>query len=109
MFGGMRHGEPWITKAAADSIDPPRVETALLGLARAWAQKSPALREVIESFPLGENNLIHLLAVSDISTQRLQAEPQILSWLSRKEIVMSAGGYGEKLVGFARLPGQSLP
>ena len=108
MFAPMRDGEAWITKIAADSIDPPRVETALLGLERAWSGKAPALRDVIKAFPLGERTLIHLLAVSDVSAQRLQGDAEILAWLSRKEVVMAPRGFGEMLSDLQRIAGESI-
>jgi glutamate-ammonia-ligase adenylyltransferase len=104
----MREGEAWITKIAAGSIDPSRVEAALLGLSRAWIGKPNTLREIAKSFPLGEENLIHLLAVSDISVQRLQTEPDILAWLGRKEVVMAPRGYAEMLRDLQRVGGETL-
>jgi len=108
MFGAMPEDEAWIAKLAGSSIDPSRVETALLGLSRAWTGKAPPLREVVKSFPLGQENLIHLLAVSDVSAQRLQTEPDILAWLGRKEIVMAPRGYADMLRDLQRVAGESL-
>src|SRR5450432_2193033 len=108
MFGAMREDEEWIAKAASSSIDPPRVETALLGLTRGWTWKTLTLREVVKSFPLGQENLIHLLAVSDVSAQRLQSEPDILAWLGRKEVVMAPRGYADMLRDLQRIAGEAL-
>lgn len=108
MFGAMPEDEAWIAKAAGSSIDPSRVETALLGLSRAWAGKTPPLREVVKSFPLGQENLIHLLAVSDVSAQRLQTDPDILAWLGRKEVVMAPRGYADMLRDLQRIAVEAL-
>src|SRR3954469_6354085 len=97
MFAGMRDRDAWIKEAAKDSIDPARAETALLRLAQVWPDKSTPLNEAIAGFPLGQENLIHLLAVSDVSALRLQTDPEILLWLSRREIVMAPRGYSEML------------
>ncbi len=108
MFGAMPEDDAWIAKAARDSIDPARVETALLGLSRTWTAKTPTLREILKTFPLGEENLIHLLAVSDVSVQRLQTEPEILAWLSRKEVVMAPRSYADMLRDLKRVSGETL-
>ncbi len=89
--------ESWIRAAAAKSIDSARVETALLGLQKIWPEKAIPLSDLVSTFPLGEENLLHLLAISDVSASRLQADPEILLWLNRREIVMAPRGYGEML------------
>jgi [glutamine synthetase] adenylyltransferase / [glutamine synthetase]-adenylyl-L-tyrosine phosphorylase len=108
MFGQMRAQEAWISKLAEASFDPARVETALLGLLRRWEARSPSLREIISGFPLGEENLIHLLAVSDVSALRLQADPEILLWLSRREVVMAPRGYAEMLRDLQRMADEAI-
>lgn len=89
MFGPMDVAEGWIREKADAAFDPSGVETALLSLNKAWPEKAPSLRQVIEGFPLGEKNLLHLLAVSDVSATRLLRDPSILLWLNRKEISMA--------------------
>ncbi len=87
----------WIQAAAAKSIDPPGVESALLGLEKIWPEKALALHDVVANFPLGEENLLHLLAVSDVTATRVQTDPELLLWLNRREVVMAPRGYGEML------------
>ncbi len=108
MFGAMHDDEAWIRQAASRSIDPARVEIALLDLSRVWTGKAPTLREIVKSFPLGEENLIHLLAVSDVSVQRLQTESDLLAWLSRKEVVMAPRGFADMLRDLQRVAGETL-
>ncbi len=93
----MRDGGRWITKLATGSIDPARVESALLGLSKAWPDQAIPLPDLMATFPLGRENLVHLLAVSDVSATRLQSDPEILLWLNRREVVMAPRGYGEML------------
>ena len=62
MFGAMHRAEGWIREKAGTSFDPARVETALIGLTKIWPEKAPPLRQVVESFAVGEASLIHLLA-----------------------------------------------
>jgi glutamate-ammonia-ligase adenylyltransferase len=109
MFGAMQHGgEAWIREKAEMSFDPARVETALIGLTKAWPQNAPPLRQVIERFVLGEANLIHLLAVSDVSAARLQRDPSILLWLNRREISMVPRDHGEMPADLRKAAGDSL-
>ena len=46
----------------------------------------------MRDFPLGEEALIHLLAISQICAERLQRDPGLLRWLARPEISMSDRG-----------------
>src|SRR5438094_10231286 len=79
----------WIKSKAKDSLNPAQVETTLNALAAAW--DSP-LSEFLRDFPLGEEALIHLLAVSQICAERLQRDPELLRLLARHEISMSDRG-----------------
>ncbi|PYK68705.1 MAG: hypothetical protein DME45_05985 [Verrucomicrobia bacterium] len=79
----------WITTKAKDSLNPAQVETTLNALAAAW---DGPLSEFLRDFPLGEEALIHLLAVSQICAERLQRDPALLRWLARSEISMSDRG-----------------
>lgn len=108
MFRAMDGAEGWIRQKAGSSFDPSRVETALLGLNKSWPAQAPPLRQVIESFVLGEANLIHLLAISDISTTRLLRDPNVLLWLNRREISMAKRDHGEMFADLGRTAGESL-
>src|SRR5438045_7707792 len=79
----------WITSKAKGSLHPAQVETALNALAATW---DGPLSEFLRDFPLGEEALIHLLAVSQICAERLQRDPELLRWLARPEISMSDRG-----------------
>jgi len=61
------HGADWIRRKAAGSLNPTQVEAALIQINEVWPADVRPLREVIESFLLGENALLRLLALSSIS------------------------------------------
>lgn len=71
----------WIETKAAATPDPKRAAAALERIAQNWPADALALRDVIESLPLGEAALLHLLAVSTISAERLAQHPRWLLWL----------------------------
>src|SRR2546421_3509945 len=79
----------WIKSKAKGSLNPAQVETTLNALAAAW--DSP-LSEFLRDFPLGEEALVHLLAVSQICAERLERDPELLRWLARPDISMSDRG-----------------
>ncbi len=108
MFGAMDGSEGWIREKAGIAFDPSRVETALIGLSKAWPEKALPLRQVVEGFALGEANLIHLLAVSDVSATRLLRDPSVLLWLNRREISMASRDHGEMAADLARVGGESI-
>ena len=79
----------WIKSKAKGSLNPVQVEATLNALAAAWDGSLP---DFLRDFPLGEEALIHLLAVSQICAERLQRDPELLRWLARPEISMSDRG-----------------
>jgi len=79
----------WITTKAEGSLNPAQVETALSEITSGWDGSLP---DFLHEFPLGEEALIHLLAVSQICAERLQRDPGLLRWLARPEISMSDRG-----------------
>src|SRR5437660_10921354 len=79
----------WIKSKAEGSLNPIQVETALSEIAAGWEGSLP---DFLRDFPLGEEPLIHLLAVSQICAERLQRDPGLLRWLARPEISMSDRG-----------------
>src|SRR5207244_10015287 len=79
----------WITTKAAGSLNPAQVETALSEIASGWEGSLP---DFLRDFPLGEEALIHLLAISQICAERLQRDPGLLRWLARPDISMSDRG-----------------
>ena len=76
------HGADWIRKKAAGSLNPTQVEAALIQISEIWPSDLRPLRETIETFLLGENALIRLLALSSISAARIVRNPQLLIWLT---------------------------
>src|SRR5437868_2949436 len=79
----------WIKSKAEGSLNPDQVETALSEIAAGWDGSLP---DFLRDFPLGEEALIHLLAVSQICAERLQRNPELLRWLARPEISISDRG-----------------
>src|SRR5438094_6844124 len=95
----------WITTKAKDSLNPAQVETTLNAIAAAWDGSLP---NFLRDFPLGEQALIHLLAVSEICAERLQRDPELLRWLARPEISMSDRGPRRMLAELSSSP-KSVP
>src|SRR5438270_450578 len=79
----------WIKSKAEGSLNPVQVEKALSEITSVWDGSLP---DFLHDFPLGEEALIHLLAVSQICAERLQRDPGLLRWLARPEISMSDRG-----------------
>lgn len=75
-------GADWIRKKAAGSLNPAQVEAALIQINEVWPADLRPLQETIDTFLLGENALIRLLAFSSISVARIVRNPQLLLWLT---------------------------
>lgn len=82
----------WISKKATAAFHPPQVENALLQLQETWPHTAPPLLDLIESFPLGEAALLHLLAVSSVCVSRLVRDPETLLWLAQADICAERRG-----------------
>ncbi len=91
----MAGADRWIKEKAAASLHPAQVETTLGEMAAGWPEAAPPLVEVVESFPLGEASLLHLLAMSSICAARLRRDPGILLWLASPEICLSRRGLAQ--------------
>jgi glutamate-ammonia-ligase adenylyltransferase len=76
----------WITTKAEASIAPLAVGSTLSALAENWPDDAPALKQLVEEFPLGEGALLHLISVSSICATRLKRNPELLLWLSEPDI-----------------------
>ncbi len=88
----------WIQAKAAEALYPAQVESTLERMAQAWPADSAApLPDVIESFPLGPDALLHLISVSSICAARLAREPDILFWLSNPDVCVTPRSHGEML------------
>ncbi len=88
------------------SIRPAQVARTLAAIEDNWPADAPPFAETISGFPLGEEALFHLLAVSGICAARLIQQPQILLWLARPEICADRRGYGRMLTGLHNLAGK---
>jgi glutamate-ammonia-ligase adenylyltransferase len=86
----MDGGPRWIQKKAAASLNRSQVESTLSALLANWPATAPPLDDLIKNFPLGEEALIHLLAVSSACATRLVRHPEILLWLQQPEICSSS-------------------
>src|SRR5437764_8452467 len=106
----MHAGKNWIRHKAAASLNPSQVETTLVQLSEQWRANEPAPpKQVVEEFPLGEQALLHLLAVSSVCAARLTRNPEILLWLSRPEICLAPRGYTEMQADLRAVTGDSIP
>src|SRR6266404_4554697 len=108
MFRAMDRVNTWIQEKAAASLNPPKIETALVQLSEKWPATAPRLVDVVEQFPLGEAALIHLLAVSSICATRLMRNPETLLWLHNPEVCLAVRGYAEMLNELHNLAGGSV-
>src|SRR5215475_7871999 len=75
----------WIKKKAAASLHPALVETTLTRLAATWPADADALQDMIEKFPLGEESLLRLFALSSICATRIARTPELLLWLAQPD------------------------
>jgi [glutamine synthetase] adenylyltransferase / [glutamine synthetase]-adenylyl-L-tyrosine phosphorylase len=104
----MARDDHWIRKKAAASLNPPQVETALIHLCDHWLEAAPSLADLVEQFPLGEEALLHLLAVSSICSARLTQDPDSLLWLCQPQICCAPRSYAEMLAYLRRSAGSSV-
>src|SRR5215472_7044421 len=103
----MDHHAGWIREKAATSLKPSQVETTLVQLDEQWPANAMPLAETVEQFPLGENALLHLLAVSSICATRLTRNPETLLWLAQPEMCLASRGHAEMLAELHALAGDS--
>src|SRR6266545_7255273 len=108
MFRGMGRVDRWIREKAATSLNPSQVETSLVQIAERWPPSAPPFVDVIERFPLGEDSLLHLLAVSSVCATRLVRNPEILLWLRQSEVCLASRGYAEMLNDLRSVAGDSI-
>jgi glutamate-ammonia-ligase adenylyltransferase len=85
----------WIDRAAAGTLDPDRVGTALARIEQAWPADYPSLEHLLDAFPAGSPGMAGLpglLAVSPVSAEKIICDPAALLWLSQPEVCASARG-----------------
>ncbi|MDQ2867909.1 MAG: hypothetical protein M3R59_05790 [Verrucomicrobiota bacterium] len=89
-------GNSWITSLVQQSLHHEQVARTLERLEEKW--NGPGnLAETIASFPLGPDALIHLLAVSSPSAERVVRDPELLPWLIAPEVADTPRSYGAML------------
>src|SRR6516225_4923873 len=93
----------WIKKKSAASLYPTQVETTLIQLDTAWPRDAIELQETIENFPLGEEALLRLFALSSTCAARIFRTPSVLLWLSEPEICTRGRSRAEMAVALDRL------
>ena len=98
----------WISEKASRSIYPAQVERTLAQLCERWPDGEADLRGVLEQFPLGEDALLHLIAMSSICAARLVADPAILLWLRHPDVCASVRGHGRMLADLRANAGESI-
>ena len=91
----------WIEEKAARAIFPEQTATTLFQLLENWPADAPPLRTFVESFPLGEEALLHLFSVSSICATRVVNAPEMLLWLASN--CQSGRGYGHMLADLREL------
>ena len=91
-------GADWIRKKASGSLYPAQVEAALIQISEVWPTDIRPLQEIIESFLLGENAILRLLALSSISAARIVRNPQLLNWLAEPDICVRGRSRAEMVV-----------
>ncbi|MBA3962518.1 MAG: bifunctional [glutamate--ammonia ligase]-adenylyl-L-tyrosine phosphorylase/[glutamate--ammonia-ligase] adenylyltransferase [Chthoniobacterales bacterium] len=92
-------GEP------AGKFDSAQVRETLAALAERWPEGAPSLGELLAHFPLGEEAVRHLFAVSSICRARLLQEPEVLLWLADPEVATEGRGHRRMLSDLRRLAG----
>jgi glutamate-ammonia-ligase adenylyltransferase len=93
----------WIKKKSAASLYPTQVETTLIQLNTAWPRDAIELQETIENFPLGEEALLRLFALSSTCAARIFRTPSVVLWLSEPEICTRGRSRAEMAVALDRL------
>jgi [glutamine synthetase] adenylyltransferase / [glutamine synthetase]-adenylyl-L-tyrosine phosphorylase len=88
------------------SIRPAQVRATLAAIELNWPKEAPSLADVVNSFPLGKEALLHLLSISSICGARLIQQPAILLWLSDPETCADRRGYGRMLTDLRNLVGR---
>ncbi len=88
------------------SFHQPALESTLAALAARWPVDAPSLGETVARFPLGEEALAHLLAVSSVCRARLLQHPEILLWLAHPDVAADRRGYGRMITDLRNLVGR---
>jgi len=84
----------WINAISSTSFAPERVRNTLLRISESWLADLPPLRVLLESFGERKRDIVHLIAVSPVSSEKLVRDPEALVWLSEPEVLASSRGIG---------------
>src|SRR5438270_4865349 len=98
----------WIKKKAAASLHPAQVETTLIELNAAWPPAAVPLPDTLENFPLGEQPLLRLLALSSVCAGRIVQNPDLLIWLAQPEICSQARDQADMASELHRIAGDNV-
>jgi glutamate-ammonia-ligase adenylyltransferase len=77
---------PDLLPLADASPDPARAKLALERILAGWPSELPAWPEVLAAYGEAREALMHLLAVSPVSVDKLVRDPAALVWLAQPEI-----------------------
>jgi glutamate-ammonia-ligase adenylyltransferase len=77
---------PPLEALVVDSPDPARARRSLSRLAELWPAELPSIEETLAKFIDDGAALVHLLAISPISADKLVADPEALTWLARQAV-----------------------
>jgi [glutamine synthetase] adenylyltransferase / [glutamine synthetase]-adenylyl-L-tyrosine phosphorylase len=103
----MSSRDSWIEEKSAATSYPERVARALQNLQGNWPETDKPLRDFLETFPLGEVALLHLLSVSSICADRFIQHPEILFWLDQIDVSAARRGHGRMLADLRELAGDA--
>lgn len=84
----------WIDAIASTSFAPDRVRNTFLRISESWPAGLPPFRDVLGSFDKMERDVVHLIAVSPVSGEKLVRDPAALVWLSEPDVLTSNRGMG---------------
>ena len=104
----MSSRDPWIEEKSAATIYPEQVARTLRNLQENWPEAAMPLRDLLETFPLGEAALLHLLSVSSICADRFMQHPEILFWLQQADVCAARRGHGRMLADLNELAGDAV-
>jgi len=104
----MAADDSWIKRKSAGSLQPATVEMSLREIAQQWPDHAPPLEQVIDQFPLGQAEFLHLLAISSICATRLKRNPEILLWLANPDICLARRGPAQMTNDLHELAGDAV-
>jgi glutamate-ammonia-ligase adenylyltransferase len=104
----MSSRDRWIEEKSAGTIYPEQVARTLQNLQANWPETAKPLRDLVETFPLGESALLHLLSVSSLCADRLSQHPEILFWLQHADVCAARRSHRRMLADLNELAGDAV-